>query len=83
MKNYQVIKVQYLGPTNARGSRVKLTDYRFNKSKTIPYSYEHNNTRDIAIDWLTREGHKVVGQAEVSDHYLLMLDAQEGSFKSL
>lgn len=83
MKNYQVIKVQYFGPTNARGSRVKLTDYRFNTSKTIPYGYEFNNARDIAIDWLTREGHKVVGQAEAPDHYLLMLDSVEGSFKSL
>lgn len=83
MKYYQVIKAQYKGPTDTRGSRVVLTDYRFNKRKTIPYNYEFDNARDIAINWLENMGHKVIGSAEAPDHYLIICDAIDGSFKSL
>jgi hypothetical protein len=56
MKNLIAISVRFLGATNAKGSRVKLTVSRFNTSKTIPFNYEHNNAEDTAIAFFRSHG---------------------------
>ena len=83
MKNYHLIEARYLGPTETKGSRVKLASARFEQSITIPYNYEFNNARDIAIDYLEKEGHNVVGSGEVGNHYVIVVDAVEHEFKPL
>jgi hypothetical protein len=47
-----LIEVKYLGATNTRGSRVKITSLRFNDSVTIPYDYTYNSIDDIFEAWL-------------------------------
>lgn len=48
--------VRYLGPTNHRGSRVKLIFPRWKKSIVIPYDYTENDTEDIALKHLDAKG---------------------------
>lgn len=83
MQNYHLIEARYFGPTNTRGSRVKLISGRFEQSKTIPYNYEFNNARDIAIDYLEKDGHNVVGSGEVNGHYVIVVAATDNQFKPL
>lgn len=83
MTNFHLIEVRYLGPTDTKGSRVKLVSDRFKQSVTISYNYEFNNARDIAMDWLTRNGHNVVGSGEVGDNYVIVCGAVEDRFKPL
>jgi len=83
MKNFHLIEVRYLGPTDTLGSRVKLVSSRFNQSVTIPYNYRFNNARDIAIDWLMAEGHAIVGSGEVNDCYVIVIEATDKKFKPL
>ena len=83
MKNFHLIEARYFGPTNTRGSRIKLISARFEQSVTIPYNYEFNNARDIAMDWLEKNGHNVVGSGEVGPHYVIVVDHKDGMFKPL
>ena len=83
MKNYHLIQAKYFGPTNTRGSRIKLTSGRFEQSVTIPYNYEFNTARDIAIDYLEKNGHNVVGSGEIDGHYVIVVDATDHVFKPL
>jgi len=64
MKTFHVFYVKYLGPTNFRGSRVKIETKRFEQSVMIPFNHALNNTEDMAADFLTKAGFNVVGCAE-------------------
>ena len=55
----RILTFKYLGPTNHRGARVKISDPRFKKSKTIPYNYIYNSSGEVAVDFLLVEGWKV------------------------
>lgn len=59
--NYHAIRVSYLGPTNSRGSRMKLTSLRFNDSLMLSYDYSFNQGRDQAINFLQLNGFEVIG----------------------
>lgn len=83
MENFHLIEARYMGPTNTRGSRVKLVSARFEQSVTVPYNYEFNNARDIAIDYLQKQGHNVTGSGEVRGHYVIVVAATENQFKPL
>jgi len=48
----KLIKVNYLGPTNTRGSRVSIKDLLRKKKKIIPYDYSKTNIAEIAIEHL-------------------------------
>ena len=48
----KLIKVNYLGPTNTRGSRVSIKDLLRKKKKIIPYDYSKTNIIDMAIEYL-------------------------------
>lgn len=72
MKNYHVLKVAYLGPTNFKGSRVKITSERFEQSKTISWNYSFNSSYDIAADWLKNNGFDLLGIAEGKDCYYII-----------
>ena len=57
----RILSFKYLGPTNTKGSRVKLIDKRFNRSKTIPYDYEFGHAVEVAVNYLLSEGWNVAG----------------------
>jgi hypothetical protein len=64
MENFHLIEVKYLGTTNSRGSRVKMTSNRFNESVTIPYDYKLNKVTEMAEEYLKEKGFTIVGQGE-------------------
>lgn len=71
MKNFHIITVKYLGPTDARSSRVKLISEHFEQSITFGYDYE-GNTLEQAEKRAQALGFNIVGRAEGKDcHYLI------------
>jgi hypothetical protein len=52
MQNLRAFEVTYLGPTDNRGTRIKIKDLRHHKTKIISYSYEHQCIKDDAINFL-------------------------------
>lgn len=62
--HFHLLTVKYLGPTNSRGSRVKISSDRFEDSKTIGYDHKFNGSLAQAADWCDKNGFNVVGTAE-------------------
>jgi len=77
-RNYHVIKVKYMGPTNYSGSRVKLISERFEDSKTLQYDHSFNSALDIADDWLSKNGYDIIGHGEGKDCYYVITDTFKG-----
>ena len=59
--HFRSIQAKYFGATDTKGSRVKLHDTRHGESLFIPYNYKYSNIRDIAYDYLIKEGFEPVG----------------------
>jgi|TARA_R100000081_G_C4814411_1_gene173684 hypothetical protein len=57
-----MIHVKYLGPTNTKGSRIKLTDKWFGQSKTISYDYRFSSSMEGATSFLIKNGWTVLGR---------------------
>ena len=55
MNHLHLIKVKFLGATNTKGERVKITSTRHNKSKIISYDYTFNNALEVAKDYLEND----------------------------
>lgn len=63
---HRTFLVKYLGPTNAQGSRIKITDCNFDSSITLSYDYEFNHMTDQAIYYLLEKGFDVEGVASAN-----------------
>ena len=71
-KNYHLITVKRLGATNTKGTRVKITSELFaHDSITLPYNYEYDTVKDLAIDKV-KDTHDIVGSGETKDSYVLV-----------
>jgi hypothetical protein len=55
MKHLHLIKVKYISATDFKGTRVKLTSTRHNKSKIIPFDYKFNNAMEVAKDYIKND----------------------------
>tara|TARA_R100000234_G_scaffold118158_1_gene98035 strand:- start:229 stop:522 length:294 start_codon:yes stop_codon:yes gene_type:complete len=62
--NQRILTCKYLGPTNTRDSRVKITDKRYKKSVTIPFDHTYNGVCEVAVAYLLERGWKVFGISE-------------------
>ena len=69
LNNSMMFEAKYLGPTNNRGSRVKITNYDLShrnndkpKSVIISYNYEFNSSADIAQYWLETKGFELIAK---------------------
>ena len=51
LPNYHLIVVSYMGATNTRGSKMKLTSLRFGDSVLLSYDYSFNQGKDQAIKY--------------------------------
>ena len=76
IKNTRAIEVKFLGPTNNRGARIKLTDnYVDTKvSKIFSYCYRTANILQQAINILQFNGANVVCRASNKDNYIINID---------
>ena len=70
--NVHFIEARHLPPTNCKGSRVKLTSYRFERdSITDGFDYEHNGTLSQAKAMLAKLGYTLAGAGESPRGYIL------------
>jgi hypothetical protein len=81
IENVRVFEAVFLGPTNVSGSRVKINDYRFNESKTIPFSYKTSGPGQTAAEYLNTLGIKIVTKGETQKGTVLVTKNFEKSIK--
>ena len=81
IENVRIFEAVFLGPTNVSGARVKINDYRFNESKTIPYGYKTNDEGETAAQYLNALGIKIVAKGESAKGTVLFTKNFEKSIK--
>jgi len=81
IENVRIFEAVFLGPTNVSGARVKINDYRFNESKTIPYGYKTNSEGQTAAEYLNTLGIKIVAKGETQKGTVLFTKNFEKSIK--
>lgn len=77
MKNLRMFQVKYLGATNNRSSRIKITDTRYKVSVTLSKSFEFDNITDQAVKYLNDQGITITCRAwneMTGDDFLLTSD---------
>ena len=55
MNHLHLIKVKYISATDHKGTRVRITSTRHNKSKIIPFDYRFDNALEVAKDYLKND----------------------------
>jgi len=60
---YRVFLISQLGPTNTKGTRVKITDLYYPDSTIVNYGYKGNAT-STAYEYLTGIGIRIIGRAD-------------------
>ena len=85
IKNHRTIKVKYLGPTNYRGSRIKIYDTQNKKtiSKTFSYDYEIGNVEEQAFKILIENGWNVVGRGGDFENWIFFCDNWGEDYKHI
>ncbi len=76
--HFHLLTVKYIGPTNSRGSRVKISSDRFEDSKTIPYDHSFNGALAQGHAWAQSHGFNLIGTAEGKRVDYLMTDTFKG-----
>lgn len=84
MKNLQILEVKYLGATDTKGSRVKISNNRFKESILVSYDYECNDSLEVALKQITKK-HLVLGYNwdEKRNVYNIILEAEKNDFQTL
>lgn len=68
--NAHLITARFIGPTDTKGSRVKLTSQRFpNDSHTMSYDYASGNVFNQAKAWLSAQGYTIVAGGDTPGWY--------------
>ena len=73
-KNLLLVTVKYIGPTDYRGCRIKLTMPRFGETKRISYNYEARDAEDGAVQFFATKGLAPVCRACGEDCAHLLFD---------
>ena len=73
MQHLIACTVRYIGPTNHRGSRIKLSLPRFNESLTISYDYTARDAEAGAVKFLASKGLAPVARACGTDHTAILM----------
>lgn len=73
MENLIALTVRYIGPTNNRGSRIKMDLPRFGATRVISYRYEKRDAEDGAVAWLAENGIAPVARACGKDGAAILL----------
>ena len=69
--NLRAIEARYFGPTDYKGSRVRLPDLRgILPTRWIDYDYAHGGAADTARAFLESEGWTLAHGAETPDAFL-------------
>tara|TARA_Y100001963_G_scaffold155785_1_gene247820 strand:+ start:1094 stop:1414 length:321 start_codon:yes stop_codon:yes gene_type:complete len=85
--HYKQLNIKYLGATDTKGSRIKITDTRLKESKTISFDYKFNSILEIVIDYFIENGYKNIISGFTSDEitgaYNLLINDFTFSLKNL
>jgi len=73
VQNLIACTVKYIGPTDYRGSRIKMSLPRFEETLTIPYNYEARDAEQGAVIFLTDNGCEPIARACAADHSTILL----------
>ena len=76
--HYHLLTVKYVGPTNTRGSRVKISSDRFEDSQTIQYDHSFNGSTAQGLAWSKAHGFNVIGTAEGKGVDYIITDTFKG-----
>lgn len=74
MKNLHALEVKFYAPTNNSGARVGIISKRFKQRITINFDYSFDNTTEIAINYLTKNGFNIVGKSEFGESDIILTD---------
>jgi hypothetical protein len=72
-QNLIACTVRYIGPTDYRGSRIKISLPRFEENITIPYNYEAKDAEEGATMYLADNGCEPIARACGVDHSVILL----------
>lgn len=81
MKTYRVFEVLYKGPTDYRGSRIRIKDCAYNKTIFIPYNYEYFGSASGGLSYLQERGFRIVGEATTKNSRLYFTEDFETKLK--
>ena len=79
MTHLHGITVKYMSPTDTKGARVKLTSFRFNEVKFIPYDYALSSIAEMAKNYLESKGLEIVSFCLTESGFVL----NSPTFKSI
>ena len=74
MKNLHALEIKFYAPTNNSGARVGIISKRFKQRITINFDYSYDNTTEIAINYLRKNGFNIVGQSEFGESDIILSD---------
>ncbi len=74
MKNLHALEIKFYAPTNNSGARVGIISKRFKQRITINFDYSFDNTTEIAINYLQKNGFNIVGQSEFGESDIILSD---------
>lgn len=74
LTNFHALTIKHLGPTNFKGSRIKITSDRFEQSITLNRDYSKSSWLDQAITFLTQNWFTLIGMAEMNNQTIILSD---------
>ena len=74
LTNFHALTVKYLGPTDTKGSRIKITSERFEQSITISRDYSKSSWLDQAMELLQSKWFHVIGATECNNNTIILSD---------
>lgn len=74
---FRNFKIKYLGPTNTRGSRIRIICSATKKSKIIRYTGEYTNSWEDAYIYLISKGFNIIFRIGDDKHDYLITDSYD------
>lgn len=73
MENLIALTVRYIGPTNNRGSCIKMDLPHFGATRVISYNYAKRDAENGAVVWLSKNGITPLARAYGEDGSVILL----------
>lgn len=88
IQNYRKFNISYLGPTDYRGARVKISEpKRYNDDKTVSvtlsYCYKTGDIAQQSLNYLLSLGFKPVARCSEYKYYTILCDNWADEFITL
>ena len=81
MKTYRAFEVSYKGPTDYRGSRIRIRDCAYDKTIFVSYNYEYLDACGGGLAYLQEHGFVIAGGATTKNSKLYFTEDFETDLK--